>query len=68
MRYQRQDTSDTIHEAGRVFVIINQQKGLVIKMKAAVFYGRHDIRIEEVKTPEPGPGDVLIRVMASGVC
>lgn len=37
-------------------------------MKAAVFYDKHDIRIEEIKTPEPGPDDVLIRIMACGVC
>lgn len=37
-------------------------------MKAAVFYGKHDIRIEDVKKPEPGPDDVLIRVIACGVC
>ncbi len=37
-------------------------------MKAAVFYGKHDIRIEERPTPAPGPEDVLIRVMACGVC
>lgn len=37
-------------------------------MKAAVFYGKHDVRVEEVATPKPGPGEVLIRVMACGVC
>ena len=37
-------------------------------MKAAVFYGKHDIRIEEISTPEIGERDVLIRVRACGVC
>ena len=37
-------------------------------MKAAVFYGKHDVRVEEAATPKPGPGEVLIRVMACGVC
>jgi propanol-preferring alcohol dehydrogenase len=27
-----------------------------------------DLRIEEIPTPEPGPGEVLIRVHACGVC
>lgn len=38
-------------------------------MKAAVFYGpEQPLRIEDVPTPEPGPGEVLIRVAACGVC
>jgi len=38
-------------------------------MKAAVFYGAGDIRIEEVETPKlETAGDVLIRVRASGIC
>ena len=37
-------------------------------MKAAVVYGANDIRIVEVPTPQPGPGEVLIKVKASGVC
>lgn len=39
------------------------------KMKAAVVreFGR-PLAIEEVPVPEPGPGQVLIRVAASGVC
>jgi len=37
-------------------------------MKAAVFYGTRDIRVEEVETPEVGENDVLVRVKACGVC
>ena len=37
-------------------------------MKSAYFYGKHDIRVEEAKTPEPGPGEVLIQVKACGIC
>ncbi|MBN1246250.1 MAG: alcohol dehydrogenase catalytic domain-containing protein [Anaerolineae bacterium] len=37
-------------------------------MKAALFYGGHDIRVEEVPDPVPGPGEVLVRVKAGGVC
>lgn len=38
------------------------------KMKAAVLHAVHDVRMEEVPVPEPGPGEVLIQVMAVGVC
>jgi threonine dehydrogenase-like Zn-dependent dehydrogenase len=37
-------------------------------MKAAVVYGKNDIRVVETPTPSPGPGEVLVRVGGSGVC
>ncbi|MDO5378905.1 MAG: zinc-dependent alcohol dehydrogenase family protein [Clostridia bacterium] len=37
-------------------------------MKSAVFYGKHDLRVEEREMPKVGPKDVLIRVKACGVC
>ncbi|MFC9791001.1 zinc-binding dehydrogenase [Rhodococcus sp. NPDC127528] len=37
-------------------------------MKAAVYYGAHDIRIEDVPVPTPGEGEALVRVLRSGIC
>ena len=37
-------------------------------MRAAVFHGNRDIRIEEVPEPTLGPGEVLLRVRATGIC
>lgn len=37
-------------------------------MKSAVFYGKHDLRVEECEMPAAGPEDVLIQVKACGVC
>jgi alcohol dehydrogenase, propanol-preferring len=38
-------------------------------MKAAVFYGAdRPLLVEEIPTPEPGPGEVLVKVAACGVC
>lgn len=37
-------------------------------MKSAVFYGVHDVRIEESPIPKMRENEVLIRVMACGVC
>src|SRR5262245_16649251 len=37
-------------------------------MKAALFYGGSDIRVAELPTPEPGPGEVLVRVRSAGIC
>lgn len=38
------------------------------RMKAAVYHGPHDVRIEDRPTPERGDGQVLLRVLRSGVC
>jgi 6-hydroxycyclohex-1-ene-1-carbonyl-CoA dehydrogenase len=38
-------------------------------MKAAVFYEAHrPLEVEDVPVPKPGPGEVLVRVSACGVC
>ncbi|WP_448003108.1 zinc-dependent alcohol dehydrogenase [Agromyces bauzanensis] len=37
-------------------------------MRASVLHGVGDLRIEEKPVPEPGPGEVLIRVGVCGVC
>ncbi len=37
-------------------------------MKVAVFYGPGDVRLEEKDTPEPGNGEVLVRIKAALTC
>ncbi|MFF1901220.1 2,3-butanediol dehydrogenase [Streptomyces sp. NPDC058206] len=37
-------------------------------MLAARLYGAKDLRIEEMGEPEPGPGEVKIRVAYAGIC
>jgi len=39
-----------------------------MKMKAAIFYGIRDVRLEEVEVPKIGPGEVLVRVRAALTC
>jgi L-iditol 2-dehydrogenase len=34
----------------------------------AVYYNNHDVRIEEMPVPEIGEDEVLLKVMASGIC
>lgn len=36
--------------------------------RAAVLHGVHDIRVEEVAVPEPGPKEVLVEIRRVGVC
>lgn len=33
-----------------------------------MFYGPEDIRMEDVPTPDPGPGEVLVRIEAALTC
>ncbi len=37
-------------------------------MKGAVFYGKNDLRVEDIVLPELRPDDVLIKVRACGIC
>jgi L-iditol 2-dehydrogenase len=34
----------------------------------AVYYNNHDVRVQEMPTPEIGEDEVLLKVMASGIC
>ena len=38
------------------------------KMKAALFVSPHQIRVEEVEIPSPGPGEVIVKVECCGIC
>ncbi len=37
-------------------------------MRAAVYYSNHDVRVEERPQPQIGPGELLVKIMASGIC
>ncbi len=37
-------------------------------MKKAVYYGVRDLRVEEVKEPSPGPGEIKVKVKYCGIC
>ena len=38
------------------------------KMRVAMWYNNRDVRIEEVPVPQIGPGELLVRIEASGIC
>ncbi|MFC1916514.1 zinc-dependent dehydrogenase [Chloroflexota bacterium] len=38
------------------------------KMRVARWYSNRDVRVEEMPTPQIGPGELLVRVEASGIC
>jgi L-iditol 2-dehydrogenase len=37
-------------------------------MRVAMYYNNRDIRIEEIPIPRIGPGEMLVRIEASGIC
>jgi len=37
-------------------------------MRAAVYYNNRDVRIEEVPRPVIGPRELLVKILASGIC
>ncbi|MDP6416506.1 MAG: alcohol dehydrogenase catalytic domain-containing protein, partial [Gammaproteobacteria bacterium] len=37
-------------------------------MRVAMYYNNHNVRLEEIPTPQIGPGELLMRVEASGIC
>ena len=37
-------------------------------MQALMCYGPEDYRLEAVPVPEPGPGEVIVRVLGAGIC
>ena len=50
---------------GRVRVALERNP---MQNKAAVMHGTHDVRLEDVPVPEPGPNEVLVEIRAVGVC
>jgi len=38
------------------------------RMRVAMYYNNRDVRLEEMPTPQIGPGEVLVKVLASGIC
>jgi L-iditol 2-dehydrogenase len=37
-------------------------------MRVAMYYNNRDVRLEEMPKPKAGPGELLVKVMASGIC
>jgi L-iditol 2-dehydrogenase len=39
-----------------------------LSMKVAMYYRNNDVRVEEMPVPKIGKGELLVKVMASGIC
>jgi L-iditol 2-dehydrogenase len=42
--------------------------GLPATMRAAILYGKEDVRVERIPVPAPGPGELLLKVEAALTC
>ena len=45
-----------------------RQQAIPSTMRAAVYRGVNDVRLETVPVPQIGPGEILIRVHTCGIC
>src|SRR5512136_2170751 len=37
-------------------------------MRVSMYYNNHDVRLEEMPRPQIGPGELLVKVVSSGIC
>lgn len=47
---------------------LSEVKGVPSTMKALVYHGVNDVRLEEVPVPKIGAGELLVRVHSCGIC
>jgi len=52
----------------RTMAVENEVDRIPATMKAAVYRGVNDVRLEEVPVPEIGAGEILVRVHTCGIC
>ena len=50
------------------FTITDTKHSIPITMRAAVYRGVNDVRVETVPVPKIGPGELLVRVHTCGIC
>jgi L-iditol 2-dehydrogenase len=50
------------------FTVKRRREAIPGTMRAAVYYGKEDVRLETVPVPRIGPGELLIRVHTCGIC
>ena len=37
-------------------------------MQVAMYYNNRDVRLQEMPVPQIGPGEILVKTIASGIC
>jgi L-iditol 2-dehydrogenase len=46
----------------------SKQEHLGSSMRVAMYYSNQDVRLEEMRVPKIGAGELLVRIRASGIC
>src|SRR6266498_6095838 len=52
----------------RPLTVENEIHAIPSTMKAAVYRGVNDVRLEDVPVPQVGRGEILVRVHTCGIC
>ena len=39
-----------------------------VEMRVLMYYSNRDVRLQKMRVPEIGPGEILVRIQASGIC
>jgi L-iditol 2-dehydrogenase len=47
---------------------LESRSNLEIPMRVATYYSNNDVRLENIPKPKIGPHELLVRVLASGIC
>jgi len=57
-------------DAWRLEVLLReeQEQSGESAMKVAILHGPRDLRLDEVERPSAGPADIIVKVMAAGIC
>jgi L-iditol 2-dehydrogenase len=52
----------------RFTTLVKMSNSTAGKMRVAMWYNNRDVRVEEIPVPQIGPGELLVRIIASGIC
>jgi L-iditol 2-dehydrogenase len=61
-------TTKVVMAIARTLAVEREPGEIPSTMKAAVYRGVNDVRLEQVPVPEIAPGEILIRVHTCGIC
>jgi L-iditol 2-dehydrogenase len=61
-------TTKVVMAIARTLAVEREPAEIPSTMKAAVYRGVNDVRLEQVPVPEIAPGEILIRVHTCGIC
>src|SRR5438067_12879387 len=58
----------TLMATAHTYAVSERERAIPASMRAAVYHGKNDVRVETVAVPEIGRGEILVRVHTCGIC